>query len=1214
MMNQVSQSNGRALPLRLPLQGQSLIEASAGTGKTFTLALMYARLILNHGNDLAFGRCLTPKEILVVTFTKAATQELRDRIRDRLVQMADYLRSGSPHSDLLLLPLYLDYDSDSERFDAAKLLEIAAEEMDEAAVSTIHAWCYRVLKEFSLLCGGSFDQNILESDTELLQQVAEDYWRLNVLTMSQIDSLEYMIARFKSPSGLLNKVKDVLPYHSKLPPVNNSLHDVISKSRYTLKAKKEHYRTHYLQGLKDFFDEAKECYLHKDTGKLTDGQIKKGLDALEKFLSNDEYQLKLTKELKRLALIDMTIWVDPNSTPPNTAPSFELAGLANLDCQPNDKILTIACHWIYSEFHNRKLESNLLSNEDLLLRLQQALEGPNGDKLAKAIRQRFPVALVDEFQDTDPVQYDIFRRVYGLDIGCKQACFVMIGDPKQAIYSFRGGDIYTYLRAREHIKKRQDSLEDNYRSDSGLVEAVNKLFEFGEEAHREGAFRLGKGDVKSLKFKAVGAGKDDDKKLLVNGPPQAPQTAWLHRSKEEKPLGIGAHREFMAEATANEIDTLLSMTEKGKAYLQTGDKVEKLKPKDLAILVEKKSQAEVMRKALSKRKIASVYLSDSNSVYSTPIAKDLLQCLRAVADPDDDRLVTKALATRVIGFQLKDLSDLQTDEILWENKVEDFHRFHLTWQRQGVLALIYELIFEHSTADRLLGDLDGERELTDLLHLAELLQQASLEIDGIFSLVRHFEQLMESPNENDMAQQQRLESDSDVVQIVTIHKSKGLEYPIVFTPFLSDTRVTGEGDFPLVYQEADDKIVTLRTTSEALAKVENERKREAVRLLYVALTRASHCQYLGLGEVVNGHASGIGVLLNQKQDVGELEELLSKLADSLTVRDSPENKTNEALDQEQTREDVRPAKTINKLDISPWSISSYSAIAPSSHSKPVVENNEDSAKDSIFQEEQEHEQPTPSVPVSKEHSIHTLPKGAACGTMWHEILEDCAAHGFAEVLGDVTKRSEILAARMKPRQVWDWHEAMDAWLVKFLNMPWNVNELGETTPIQLNKLGQHQLAVEMEFFIATNKVDVEELDRKVCEYSYQGKERTAAPKRSLQGLLKGYIDLTLEHEGKYYVVDWKSTYLGTDASAYTADSIEEKIINNRYELQYVLYTLALHRLLSTRIPDYDYERHIGGAIYVFMRGIDHPQSQGLIMDKPKRQLIEELDVLFKGES
>ena len=1222
-------------PLALPLRGPALIEASAGTGKTYTLAMLYLRLVLNHGGDAAFGEPMLPHNILVVTFTKAATRELRDRIRQRLVEAAAYLRAlAEPEMaaamgvDDLLRDLCASYKQSAEQAGAAKRLEMAAEAMDEAAISTIHAWCYRVLSEFALHYGGGFEQSLLESETELLKETSEDFWRLCVMGMGR-EALFYMMQRFAGPEKLLDEVKNLLAHRANLPEANADLEAHIAQQETQKQALITQVKADLagsVDALEAYFAEAEEAGLYKS---LAAAHKAGALAKIRDYIDSQDSKLEANKSLEKLAMLDLSIWKDQAQAETDLPAAKHLAKALSLAAElpsPDAYILTFACHWISQHLDSKKQQQGLLSNDDLLLRLQQALQGKGGEQLAAAIRQRFPMAMVDEFQDTDPVQYDIFNRVYGIRDGCPDAGFIMIGDPKQAIYAFRGGDIYTYLQAREHTTGHHHTLPHNFRSDEQLINSVNGLFSHGD-SHAYGAFRFRRDEQNPLPFLPVSAGRKAKRKLVIQGQEQSSQVAWVAEKNEKdekagKAMSDTLYVKQMSDATANEIARLLNLSAQDQAHIADGDDQQVLEPKHMAILVANQKQASAVREALAKRQIPSVYLSDSSSVYTTPIAQDVLLLLRAVADPDDDRLLSMALPTLLVGLDVATMDTLQRDELAWEKQLQRFHTYHQIWQSKGVLALLYQVIFDSHAAARILANPGGERLLTDLLHLAELLQQAAVHLDGEHSLVRHFENLLDNPDKQDANQQQRLESDSNLVQVVTIHKSKGLEYPVVFLPFVSKTRVAKASDMPLIHHDNQRrKQVTLQADKSILKMVEHERQTEEIRKLYVALTRASCCQYLGLGDIKNADTSGIGCLLMLPETPGQLADYLHGLGDSLQLQSLPADaQWQHKRQQTDTWQGARQAPAVQVRN---WYTASYSALSFSSHKQhaqiPAQEsdNAPDTAQEAILLEEQQTKlsaelQAAASI-ADESPSMHNLPKGALYGTMLHEMLEDCAAMGFTAVVANQAAREKIINDHLQPLNLENWAVAIDDWLTRFIAMPWQLGALA-SSPLRLHDVDADQMLVEMEFLLATHEVDVVAMDKLVCQHTWQQQERPQADAKQLHGMLKGYIDLLIEHQGQYFVVDWKSNYLGEDASAYNHGALRDALLHKRYDMQYILYILALHRLLKSRLHNYDYDLHVGGAVYVFLRGCDNSETQGLLMDKPPRQLIEGLHRLFQGDS
>ena len=1270
-------------PLKYPLKGSALIEASAGTGKTFTLALLYVRLVLQQGGELAFKEALLPPNILVVTFTRAATKELRDRIRQRLVETAQVLRNeqlDKTTTDPLLLELRQALIDEGEAAgqtnqarilaSAAYKLEIAAQWMDESAISTIHGWCYRMLKEHAFDSGNLFQQELIESEVDLLQQAAEDYWRNFYLSLDATN-LAKVLEFFGSPQATRLKLYGLLDNVHLLASPKAAPAALISKAEEeksnTLKPLKEQWQQEFLPALEAAFDEAKKKKAYK-AQSLNAGHIRGVLEKLAAWAASDEESTGLdyakSNSFKRLALLDTSIWTDEIAIPWGNSGSKALAELpeqlASLP-SPFSDLLCHAAHWIAKRVEQVKKQQSLISNQDLLTRLDQALQGERGEQLAASIRQQFPVALVYEFQDTAPVQYRIFNSIYTIEAASEDNAFFMIGDPKQAIYAFRGADIYTYLAAKKATGNRHYTLDQNFRSAPDLIKAVNGLFALGA-ARPQGAFlfKSAEAAVDPIPFVEVQAGKKTDLWLEVEGKRFLPMQAWVVAKGEDGKLNKETYAELISETTASQVAELLIAAQNEKAWLVEADKIEgekerrALLPADIAILVNNRAEADSLRAALTDKGVASVYLSENNSVYQSAAAKLLLHLLQAVAEPYNDALLRKALSLPQMGLSLLALDELNNDELIWEEKVQQFVGYHWVWQSKGSLALVHLLIKDFGIAERLLQQTGGERQVSDLLHLAELLQKASTELDGEQALIRHLQEQNTSPDENSDLQQLRLESDRQLVQVVTIHKSKGLEYPLVFLPFATNCRVTKSSDLPLKMHD-EQGLLQLHLTSspEILAKAENERLAEDLRKLYVALTRASYCQWIGLGETQDYQASALGYLLAANEDL-PLIDLVNNAGLEVT-----ELVASDVFFQPKPATNFKKITTPQTGDLTNWWIASYSAIQFQSVAgqaadriQPtqleVLPTTSQDMDTNTAQDEQREEEGQVLVSVLEQQKatqalgsmsatnvMHYFPAGPTWGTLLHSVLEWAAIQEYTPTEGKKLKGFEAVVTEniaskaaferfCKRRRIEKFFEPLWGWLVNFVHQKWPLDALGKciegecaegkAISFSLSDLKPSQLAVELEFMLESHRVNTVTLDKIVRAQTLNQVSRPVAKPNFLNGLLKGFIDLVAEHDGRYYVIDWKSNRLGRSDSDYTQEAMLKQILEHRYDMQYVLYLVALHRQLKARLPGYDYDQHVGGAIYVFLRGMNDQLSAGLFCDKPPKALIEELDALLAGSN
>ncbi|MFP3921996.1 exodeoxyribonuclease V subunit beta [Pseudomonas sp. W5-36] len=1213
------------LALRFPLKGSQLIEASAGTGKTFTISALYLRLVLGHGSeDSGFGRELLPPQILVVTFTDAATKELRDRIRTRLAEAARFFREEIDAPDALIAGLRDEFAI--EQWPAcASRLDIAAQWMDEAAVSTIHSWCQRMLREHAFDSGSLFTQSLETDHTDLLSEVLRDYWRKFCYPMSG-DALIWVRENWSGPAALLPRVRAL--FGSERGSVTETPTELIEQSiqerRETLRQLKAPW-ANWAAELHAICIDGVACKV-VDGRKMQERYFRPWFDKLIAWANDDEQeQLDLGTGFTRLTPDGIAeAWKNNPPSHPAFEAMVELKVALDTLPTPDAAVLEHAAQWVGARFEEEKRRRAEMGFDDMLLRLDAALRGSGGERLATLIREQFPVALIDEFQDTDPVQYRIFDSIYRLEANDESTGLFLIGDPKQAIYAFRGADIYTYLRARQATTGRLHTLGTNFRSSHAMVDAVNHVFTRAEtsEAGR-GAFLFRTPEDNPVPFLAVGS-QGRKETLQVDGEVLAALNVW--QLETDQPVSGTVYRQQLAASCASEIVRLLNAGQQGQAgFAKAGEPLKNLLPADIAILVRDGKEAQAVRGELSARGVRSVYLSDKDSVFAAQEAHDLLAWLKACAEPDAERTLRAALACITLALPLAELELLNQDELAWENRVMQFRDYRRIWRTQGVLPMLRRLLHDFKLPQALVQRTDGERVLTNLLHLSELMQQAAAELDGEQALIRHLSEHLALSGQAGEEQILRLESDEQLVKVVTIHKSKGLEYPLVFLPFICSTKPVDGSRLPLHFHDADGHAqISLKPTPALIEQADDERLAEDLRLLYVALTRAQHACWLGVADLKRGsnsasilHRSALGYLLGGGQKLAEsvaLGQWLHSLAEghpAVKVEPVP-LPTTESFSAPRSEVALSKPRVPRRSARENWWIASYSALRIGDTITDSGDQSPDSPQAQKLFDDERLDPDAPREVMVSGGDIHRFPRGPNPGTFLHGLLEWAGEKGFAEAAGDPLSLEKVVAQRCNRRDWKGWINTLTDWLQHLLTLPLRLGT--DVQPMALCELDQpNQYRVEMEFWFACSKVDVAQMDALVRRYTHNGAPRAAAETVSLNGMFKGFIDLTFEHEGRYFVADYKSNWLGVDDDAYTEQAMENSILENRYDLQYVLYLLALHRQLKARLADYDYDQHMGGAVYLFVRG-SRAASQGAWFTRPPRALIESLDLLFQGRA
>jgi len=748
----------------LLLQGRQVIEASAGTGKTWTLAALYLRLVLGHERT----ETLLPPQILVMTFTDAATAELRDRIRTRLSQAATFFDLSAQGRDCpasLKVDAFLITLRDS--FDqtlwprCALQLNCAAEWMDDAAIYTIHGWSRRMLTQHALESHNLFEQTRLENADQLKLTLVQDYWREWFYPLSG-DTLQHITPLMgQDPDKLLKTLIEMWKEQERKPralvapditPTQAIDTHMAWQAQVTAVAlaAREAWSDAVLQALQ-------EAGAQKKIKGLRADYFANWLKALQAWATQSAKAQVSKEEFKVLERFTTQALKDKGWAEAEGFAFFAAMQtyIELFDATPSTEkhIALHAAHAVGEAYQAAKTQRAAFDFSDLLQNLHHAVMANDG-RLATAIRQQYPVALVDEFQDTDPWQYGTLNRIYAPD-ACNQAnALVMIGDPKQAIYSFRGADLGTYLQARSDAQATNDdalhTLTGNHRSSVGLVQAVNHVFM--QTPH---PFASAQGEIEFVEVSAQGK----EPALVVNGEEYPPLTVWqMHPQTEADVVSSTSYLHHTAQVFADQMADLLNK------------KV--ATPGEMAVLVRNQKQADAVRHALRARHIPSVYLSDHTSVYQATEAADLWRLLRAVASPRQTGWVRAAVGSRLWALDLHEVLATTQDEAQWEQLLEQFHQWHGLWQQHGVLPMLHQWLHSQQVAQRMLAQPDGERRLSNLLHLGELLQHAAQSLQGEHALVRYLGEQIQNQHHDTEAQQARLETDALCVKVITYHKRR----------------------------------------------------------------------------------------------------------------------------------------------------------------------------------------------------------------------------------------------------------------------------------------------------------------------------------------------------------------------------------------------------------------------------------------------------------
>ncbi len=1230
-------------PLAIPLEGISIIEASAGTGKTFTIAILFLRLLLE--------KKLNVDQILVVTFTKAATAELRERIRNRLHEaLQAFVAEGEVKDELLAV-----LKERCGRDEGISRLRQALACFDEAAIFTIHGFCQRVLTDGAFESGAMFETELLADQNELLQALAEDFWRQHVYPapgawtdylqtqLKTPDQLRKLLGRYMTGAELELLVAD----EPLLPDADRCFREIMDVMRRLWSAEQGVISALLLEN-----KALSGTKYKKSTIPVWLGQMEEWLAGESTLLFNTFYKFTTA------ALRD---GVKKGQTAPDH-PFFtlcdEVTRLTNYHARRFSSFKKECIDFGRSELARRKRKQNLLSYDDLQAHLHLALLGEGGAILRQSIRSRYPAALIDEFQDTDTVQYTIFSTLYNHE----QATLFLIGDPKQAIYGFRGADVFAYMAAVRQAGRRY-TLGTNWRSEPGLIQAVNALFQCNSNPFIFSEIPY---------WPVIPAPLSPEKRpmLTVDNEQEPSLHFWFVPKEQAVASRSGAiTKEWalpaIARATANEIVRLLALGVSGRAKI--GEHA--LAVEDIAILVRSHFQASVMQKALQDRGVPSV-VSSQESLFRTMEAEEVERLLAAIANPGNESLLKAALVGTILGMSVNTMLATIDDHDAWDGRLILCQDDHDLWHGQGFIRMFRRLLIRENTPARILAQVGGERRLTNILHLAEILEQAELEGKlGQAGLLQWLREQRENPEERD-ERQLRLESDEKRVKIVTIHKSKGLEYGVVFCPFAWDGRLRSGGKLsattentlrelatelaqgdearrqaafdqlteitatlePLPFHDqGDDQRLSLDLGSQDwLAHYEQarlEEQAENLRLLYVAVTRARHRCYLVWGRFTDLASSPLAYLFHPLDNEDEAQPLFIRLkarqahlttlnddglrlplaslmaASGTTMlwRDMPLPDAGQAVPESEAAMQLA-ARNFTAMLRRDWQVSSFSALAAggSQHHELPDRDQQDMAPT------------TGATPATED--IFTFPRGAAPGTLIHRLFE---LLDFQEK--DETKIADLVSKVLRQ------YNTDERWTATLVNMVRNVLATPMASadgPLRLIEVTTRQRVNEMEFYYPLARISPQGLARQFrtpsgsmpvspLSFAEAAGRLQFSP---VQGFMKGYIDLIFEHQGRFYLADYKSNHLGFTSHDYGPEALTAVMSREQYYLQYHLYGVALHRYLTTRLPGYSYDRHFGGVYYLFIRGM-HPAAGpdgGVFFARPAESSILGLSAYLAG--
>lgn len=1117
--------------VEVPLSGSNLIEASAGTGKTYSIAILLLRLLLENQIPI--------KEILMVTFTKAAVAELEERIR-LFVRQAKKASNGEEIADHTIAKLVGNAIDKQGEEAVRQLLQEAVLYLDETSVLTIHSFCQQTLNEFAFETKQLFGADLTQDVDAVLNDEINKFWRKNITTIP-VELLGILIPGGLTRGDICSVVKEHLSgkrYLGYDPVADYSFSkeqyaDLIS-SLNQLKTKEEELR----RCMMVHFEENKESIGQACT---TNSNAMKTFHALldqPKLFLDKVFEKRGTQYVTRLfqRLVDQLLECEE-----------VVIEIAEIGADLIKKIYCLAINEASQGIRGYKSLNNQMSYDDLIVNLHGALTQAENSKLIERLQEKYQAVFIDEFQDTDRMQYDIFQTAFG-----SNTILFYIGDPKQSIYAWRKADIFTYFKAKEAVDNLY-SMNQNFRSAENYIAAMNEFFlpvEGFDTFHFEGA-------ENSIDY------------IQVDSPPNNRKGKFLSGDNVECAISIKtcAKKADICEAAALQVLDLLTNK---NFHIETSSGKRNVGPQDIGILVRKKSEGTEIKALLSRYGVPAVTITGSK-VLTSPEAKYVLYLLEAMSDISISS-INKAVMTPFTGFC--DLDIVKMDN---EVAIELFRKYKASWEKDGIYTALHDFIADYRVKKTLLDNMvdGGERTITNLYQLIELLHkiQTSKKLSAA-ELLSWLNRCINGMDTEGDEYEQRIENDEDAVKIVTIHASKGLEYNIVLAPFLSLVTESKHKNCSFRDPESGEYVSgeKAQLNAEQLAENTRQLEQENRRLIYVAITRAVYKCYI----YNNSYFS---------------KSSLSKFVNAL------KDKPSQNIEFNQDAPEVEGARYVSDIPVIPnvtrsvvqfkllqqnWRRMSYSLLSAEHQTgfKGNFNVHEDEYEDFIFS---------------------SLRKGVKTGNMLHYIFENI---NFSD-----PSRWQYVVKTAIQRFSPDQDEAYGSNLKEMLSHVFNTTITIGADSFKLSQLNMQSCINEFEFDFNVSPFTVSHLKT----FGDDQVHIDVRDFRDIEGVMNGKVDLFFEHHGKYYILDWKSNYLGDSLLDYSSQGLAMAMNENNYHLQYLIYTLAIKKYLETRLPVFDYETQFGGVIYLFVRGVREHQNTGVFGTKPTLENIEALSKLMSSE-
>jgi exodeoxyribonuclease V beta subunit len=1117
----------------VPLSGSNLIEASAGTGKTYSIAILVLRLILEQK--------LSIKKILMVTFTKAAVAELEERIR-LFVRLA-YKSAHSEYVEDSSVKLLVDRaivqwgtDEVIELLKEAKLL------LDETSVMTIHSFCQKTLNEFAFETNQLFGSETLQDTSSLIQDEVNRFWRENITTLDPLLLKFLKGEQFKKAEDKLSRAQLVKFVEAHLngqryieydPQVSYSFSESESESILAELLNLEQQRSLFIDNLyQEILDFANELTERCNSNTYTKNNVLSLVHQPEAFLDFLKEKSGLVNVIKVFP-----DWLDKIA---------EADALQNsISKRVMEVIIRLYCMLIQDSIKHiihHKEKNNVLSFNDMIEQLHRSLKGKGSEKLVAQLQEKYSAVFIDEFQDTDKLQYEIFHTLFG-----QNTTLFYIGDPKQSIYAWRQADLNTYFKASREVNNKY-GMNHNYRSSAPLIEAMNLFFK------------------PSIGFDTFYYQGEENGIVYHNvDSPNNNKGVFIYNDQQDIPITI-VECNVADERYQTVVAQIIQLLESKDYHIDKNGQKRRIKPSDIGVLVRYNSEGRKIKAQLAKHGIPAITIDDSKVLESNE-AKYIYHLLSAFYE-GNIATINKALLNPLTGYTRLEILQLDPDE-----EVKDFKRYGLLWKDSGIYATLMQFIVDYGVKGNLLSNSgNGKRAITNLYQIIEILHKVqSSKSFSQSELINWLKRGLEGMKLEGDEFEQRIESDEEAIEIVTIHKSKGLEYNIVFAPFL-DLKSKNDRDFCSFKDDSTGEYlfgITENLTDEHCEMVERQLIQENRRLIYVAITRAVYKCYIAHFTRSKNITSLIPFVKSIQSS--HQESKLVNFSQSMEVDKG--YRYSKSIDQQLSIPSYADMFNLNERY---WRKLSYSSLAK----KPIYVK-----KQSDFSDLKGYES----------FIFKKLQKGNITGNLLHHILENI---DFTN--GQYWDRHiQASLIRFMPKQLENYKVSLVQLLEEVLNAKIEIAD----QKFRLSEIPKNKRLNELEFDFKVPAFDTQALNLlSTNEYPF-----SVNSYGDLEGIMNGKMDLFFEYNGLYYILDWKSNYLGDSLDLYSSEVLNLVMLENNYHLQYLIYTIAAKKYLEQRLANFNYDKHFGGVIYLFLRGLRKDNASGVFVCKPELEHVAKLE-------